>query len=73
MWMTPRIQQTLDLQQAQVRLVVTAVLIAHLCLDFLDERLHIIMVTEVVEVQAAPQLSINIQPLILVAVGLIFQ
>ena len=71
--MIPRIQQTLDLQQAQVRLVVTAALIVHLCLDSLDELLHTIMVTGVVGVQAALQLSINIQPLILVAVGPIFQ
>ncbi len=71
--MIPRTQQTLDLQLAQVRLVVTAVLIVHLCLAFPDELLHTIMVTEVVGVQEAPQLSINIQPLILVVVGLIFQ
>lgn len=66
-------QQTLDLQLAQVRLVVTAVLIVHLCLAFLDERLHTIIVTVAVGVQGAPQLSINILPLILVAVGPIFQ
>ena len=68
-----RTQQTLDLQLAQVRLVVTAVLIVHLCLAFLDELLHTIIVTVAVGVQGAPQLFINILPLTLVAVGPIFQ
>ena len=68
-----RTQQTLDLQLALVRLVVTAVLIVLLCLAFLDEPLHTIIVTVAIGVQGAPQLSINILPLILVAVGPIFQ
>ena len=68
-----RTQQTLDLQLALVRLEVTAVLIAHLCLAFLDELLHTNIVTVVVGVQGGPQLFINILPLTLVAVGPIFQ